>query len=100
MTTEIRQVETVNSVAEDEFVRLFCETFGVDKAEQLFVQYPCVDIYGRHRWIDFALETSSGKIAIEIDGTMYHDPAKKCCISVTVDDKIQTTFNKTVDDWE
>ena len=34
MTTEIRQVETVNSVAEDELVRLFCETLGVDKAEQ------------------------------------------------------------------
>ena len=35
MTTEIRQVETVNSVAEDELVRLFCETLGVDEAEQL-----------------------------------------------------------------
>lgn len=27
---------------------------------------PCVDIYGRHRYIDFALESPESKIAIEI----------------------------------
>lgn len=40
------------------------------------VQYPCVDIYGRHRYIDFALESSESKIAIEIDGETYHNPSK------------------------
>ena len=40
------------------------------------VQYPCVDIYGRHRYIDFALESPESKIAIEIDGETYHNPSK------------------------
>ncbi|MCK9457344.1 MAG: type I restriction enzyme EcoKI subunit R [bacterium ADurb.Bin157] len=67
---------TVNSVAEDEFVRLFCEVFGPDKASTLYVQHPFTDIYGRHRYIDFALETADKKIAIEIDGEQYHNPKK------------------------
>ena len=67
---------SVNSVAEDLFVQLFCETFGPDKAGELFIQHPFVDIYGRHRWIDFAVETPSEKIAIEIDGETYHNPKK------------------------
>lgn len=40
------------------------------------VQYPSVDIYGRHRYIDFALESPESKIAIEIDGETYHNPSK------------------------
>lgn len=36
----------VNSKAEDLFVQLFCETFGVHNANNLYVQYPFVDIYG------------------------------------------------------
>jgi len=35
-----------------------------------------VDIYGRHRYIDFALESPESKIAIEIDGETYHNPSK------------------------
>ncbi len=31
------------------------------KTENLQVQYPCVDIYGRHRYIDFALESPESK---------------------------------------
>ena len=46
------------------------------KTENLQVQYPCVDIYGRHRYIDFALESPESKIAIEIDGETYHIPSK------------------------
>ena len=42
----------------------------------MLVQYPCVDIYGRHRYIDFALESPESKIAIEIDGETYHNPSK------------------------
>lgn len=38
------------------------------------MQYPCTDIYGRHRTIDFAFQTDSGKIAVELDGTIWHDP--------------------------
>jgi len=57
-------------------VQLFCEVFGPEKTENLQVQYPCVDIYGRHRYIDFALESPESKIAIEIDGETYHNPSK------------------------
>ena len=67
---------SVNSKAEDLFVQLFCEAFGPDKAENLQIQYPCVDIYGRHRYIDFALESPDTRIAIEIDGETYHNPSK------------------------
>ena len=66
----------VNSRAEGLFVQLFCEAFGPEKTENLQVQYPCVDIYGRHRYIDFALESPESKIAIEIDGETYHNPSK------------------------
>ena len=31
---------------------------------------------GRHRYIDFALESPESKIAIEIDGETYHNPSK------------------------
>ena len=58
------------------FVQLFCEAFGPEKTENLQVQYLCVDIYGRHRYIDFALESPESKIAIEIDGETYHNPSK------------------------
>jgi len=51
--------ESVNSVAEDALVQLFLEVFGPDKTEQLFVQHPCADIYGRYRWIDLALAAIS-----------------------------------------
>lgn len=73
---EPMKATSVNSRAEELFVQLFCEAFGPDKTENLQVQYPCVDIYGRHRYIDFALESPESKIAIEIDGETYHNPSK------------------------
>ena len=73
---EPMKATSVNSRAEELFVQLFCEAFGSEKTENLQVQYPCVDIYGRHRYIDFALESPESKIAIEIDGETYHNPSK------------------------
>ena len=73
---EPSKATSVNSCAEELFVQLFCEAFGPEKTENLQVQYPCVDIYGRHRYIDFALESPESKIAIEIDGETYHNPSK------------------------
>lgn len=73
---EPMKATSVNSRAEELFVQLFCEEFGPEKTENLQVQYPCVDIYGRHRYIDFALESPESKIAIEIDGETYHNPSK------------------------
>jgi hypothetical protein len=76
LTTKIKQSGSLASVAEDLFVELFCDTFGPDKSQYLFLQYPVTDIYGNRRWIDFALESEDLKIAIEIDGDTYHNPNK------------------------
>ena len=67
---------TLGSIAEDLFIEVFCEAFGPEKAQYLFIQYPFVDIYGNRRFIDFALENEELKIAIEIDGEKYHNPNK------------------------
>ncbi|WP_102401365.1 DEAD/DEAH box helicase [Haloimpatiens massiliensis] len=66
----------LGSIAEDLFVDIFGETFGEENTKYLFIQYPVADIYGNHRYIDFALESEGEKIAIEIDGGTYHDPSK------------------------
>lgn len=71
---DVKEATSVHSVAEDAFVRIFEETLGPDKAGYLFTQFPFVDIYGKHRYIDFAIATPTGKIAIEIDGENYHNP--------------------------
>lgn len=69
-----KQSSELASGAEDLFVELFCEAFGPEKSQYLFIQYPFVDIYGNRRYIDFALENDDFRIAIEIDGEMYHNP--------------------------
>ena len=74
MTVKIKQKGSLGSVAEDLFVELFCDTFGPEKSEYLFLQYPFTDIYGNRRSIDFALESENLKLAIEIDGETYHNP--------------------------
>jgi hypothetical protein len=76
LTVEYKQSSSLNSVAEDLFIELFCETFGPEKSQYLFVQYPFTDIYGNRRLIDFALENENVNIAIEIDGETYHNPNK------------------------
>lgn len=64
------------SSAEDKFIELFTEVFGIKNTQYLAVQYPFVDIYGNDRFIDFALESEDVKIAIEIDGESFHDKRK------------------------
>jgi len=76
LTVKIKQKGSLGSVAEDLFVELFCDTFGPDKSEYLSPQHSIVDIYGKRRSIDFALESECVKIAIEIDGETYHNPNK------------------------
>ena len=63
-----------NSGAEEQFVQLFCETFGVEKAQFMYLQHSFVDIYGNHRTIDYAIMTDDGKVAFEIDGETWHNP--------------------------
>ena len=63
-----------NSGAEDQFINLFCDTFGAEKGQYVYLQYPMVDIYGGHRSIDFALKVPEGRVAIEVDGNTWHEP--------------------------
>lgn len=65
----------LHSYAEDLFIELFCDAFGPEKSQYLYIQYPFVDIYGNRRYIDFALENEDMKIAIEVDGETYHNPS-------------------------
>lgn len=67
---------TGNSGTEEKFIQLFCDVFGPEKGQYVYLQYPFLDIYGGHRTIDFAMNTTEGRIAIEVDGNTWHDPAK------------------------
>ena len=62
-----------NSSAEEKFVQLFCDVFGAEKGQYVYLQYPFVDIYGKHRTIDFAIKTEADKIAFEIDSETWHN---------------------------
>lgn len=65
-----------NSGSEEKFLQLFCDVFGPEKAQYVYLQYPFLDIYGGHRTIDFAMNSSEGRIAIEVDGNTWHEPSK------------------------
>lgn len=65
-----------DSGAEEKFAQLFCEAFGEEKGQFVYLQHPFVDIYGNHRTIDFAVMTEEGKVAFEIDGETWHNPGK------------------------
>lgn len=65
-----------NSCAEEKFIQLFCDVFGPEKGQYVYLQFPFLDIYGKHRTIDFAVRSSDGKIAFEVDGNTWHNPAK------------------------
>lgn len=71
---KVIQKATGNSGSEDRFIELFCDAFGADKGQYVYLQYPMVDIYGRHRTIDFAVNLPDGKVAIEVDGNTWHQP--------------------------
>ena len=62
------------SSAEDLFIDLFVDTFGIEKAGYLYSQYPFYDIYQNARFADFVLENGAQRIAIEIDDEASHNP--------------------------
>lgn len=72
METTDRQA--VSSSAEDRFVELFAQVFGMEKVQLLAYDQPVEDIYGASRFIDYALNTVDAKIAFEIDGLTWHHP--------------------------
>ncbi len=61
------------SYGEDLFLRLFSDTFGIEKAGFLYSQYPFFDIYQNSRYADFVLENGQKRIAIEIDDDATHN---------------------------
>ncbi|MBP3530098.1 MAG: DEAD/DEAH box helicase family protein [Thermoguttaceae bacterium] len=62
------------SAVEGRFIDLFAETFGLEKTEFLYSQYPFFDIYQNARFADFALEERGRRVAIEIDDDATHHP--------------------------
>jgi hypothetical protein len=56
MTPDTIPTGKLNSLAEDLFMELFCDTFGPEKSSSIYIQYPFTDIYGNSRFIDFAIE--------------------------------------------
>ncbi len=62
MISDIIHAEKLNSLVEDLFMELFCDTFGPEKSQHIFIQYPFTDIYGNSRFIDFAIITNKDNI--------------------------------------
>ncbi len=63
------------SSAEDLFIDLFTDVFGIERAGFLISQYPFEDIYNNSRFADFMLISGNRKIAIEIDDEATHNKA-------------------------
>ena len=71
---ESTERQAVSSSAEDRFVELFAQVFGLEKVQLLAYDQPIEDIYGASPFIDYALNTLDAKIAFEIDGLTWHHP--------------------------
>jgi superfamily II DNA or RNA helicase len=67
--------QAVSTLGEDVFVELFAQVFGIEKVQMLAHEYPVEDIYGRGRFIDYAIRTPDDRIAFEIDGLTWHLPS-------------------------
>ncbi len=66
--------QVLSSEAENRFVELFTQVFGVENAGLLAMEFPVKDIYGGSRFIDYAIRTPDERIAFEIDGLVWHVP--------------------------
>ncbi len=66
--------QVLSSEAENRFVELFTQVFGVENAGLLAMEFPVKDIYGGNRFIDYAIRTPDERIAFEIDGLVWHVP--------------------------
>ncbi|MBR5242924.1 MAG: DEAD/DEAH box helicase family protein, partial [Thermoguttaceae bacterium] len=76
------------SAVEGRFIDLFAETFGLEKTEFLYSQYPFFDIYQNARFADFALEERGRRVAIEIDDDATHHP-RAVSLDKRVDDLLK-----------
>ena len=62
-----------STAPEDEFVCLFSEVFGLEKSQLLVPEFGFVDVTGGERRIDYAIKTTEGDVAFEIDGPHHYD---------------------------
>lgn len=74
MSQGVAARELQASGPEDQFVEIFAQVFGLEKAQLLVHEYPFRDIYDNGRFIDYALRTIDEQIAFEIDGLQWHHP--------------------------
>jgi hypothetical protein len=65
------------SPAEILFVDIFCSLFGEGKRDYLLQahNFPFLDSEGKRRYHDFVVVLEDKKIAIEVEGESYHNPA-------------------------
>ena len=63
-----------SSAPEDQFVCLFSEVFGLEKSQLLVPELGFLDVTGGERRIDYAIKTTEGDVAFEIDGPFHYDP--------------------------
>src|SRR5919106_3967926 len=65
------------SPAEEVFVNIFTTLYGEQHRSYLLKYHnlPFIDTHGSQRFMDFALFLPDKKIAIEIEGEAYHNPA-------------------------
>ena len=65
------------SEAEKLFIKIFCEIYGYSNENYLlkYNNYPFTDSQNRNRRADFVFFMKNKKVAIEIEGETYHNPA-------------------------
>ena len=62
-----------STAPEDEFVCLFSEVFGLEKSQLLVPELGFVNVTGGERRVDYAIKTTEGDVAFEIDGPFHYD---------------------------
>jgi len=63
-----------NTALESEFENRFIDVYGTESLEFLYKEFGFLDFNGRQTYLDFALNTSNGYIAVEENGVNYHHP--------------------------
>jgi superfamily II DNA or RNA helicase len=75
MSGSLSERQAQSSEPEDLFVELFAQVFGVEKVQLLVHDLPVQDIYGKGRFIDYAIRTPDYRVAFEVDGLTWHLPS-------------------------
>lgn len=75
MSSNISDRQAQSSEPEDLFIQLFAQVFGLEKVQLLVHDFPIEDIYGKGRFVDYALRTPDYRVAFEVDGLTWHLPS-------------------------